>query len=148
MPKIIIHISDSGFGNAVEIAKWHVQKGWSTIGYHFVILNGQLSPTRHIDFFDGHIETGRPCDLDNVISPDEVGAHTLGYNSDSIGICMIGLPGRMTDAQWRSLITIVRFIKSKMDVTDVLQHSDLDPVNRPHCASLTSIQMNTLKTIQ
>lgn len=147
MINVVIHISDSGWGNAVEIDSWHRQKGWAKIGYHFVILNGQISPNRHIAFFDGVIETGRPCDLDNVISPDEVGAHTLGYNQNSIGICLIGLPGRVTDAQMRSLKCLIQLIKTKIQDVQIFQHSDLDPVNRPYCASLTKAQMEVLKFI-
>jgi len=37
--KVIIHCSDSSFGNAVLIDKWHRQRGFDNIGYHFVILN-------------------------------------------------------------------------------------------------------------
>jgi N-acetylmuramoyl-L-alanine amidase len=147
MINVVIHISDSGWGNAVAIDSWHRQKGWSMIGYHFVILNGQIAPRRHISYFDGQVETGRPCDLDNVISPDEVGAHTLGYNQNSIGICLIALPGRITDAQLRSLKSIIQLIKTKIPEVQIYQHSDLDPVNRPYCASLTKSQMEVLKFI-
>lgn len=147
MINVVIHISDSGWGNAVAIDSWHRAKGWQCIGYHFVILNGQISPKRHISYFDGQVETGRPCDLDNVISPDEVGAHTLGYNQNSIGICLIGLPGKITDAQMRSLKLILQLIKTKIPNVQVYQHSDLDPVNRPYCASIPKAQMEILKNI-
>ena len=38
--KIIIHCSDSEFGDAALIDKWHKERGWTGIGYHYVILNG------------------------------------------------------------------------------------------------------------
>lgn len=72
--RIIIHCSatppDMDIG-VKEIRDWHVKgNGWKDIGYHYVIrLNGE-------------IESGR--------SIDQVGAHTKGHNSDSIGICYIG----------------------------------------------------------
>ncbi len=45
-------------------------RGWSDIGYHFVIRR------------DGTIETGRPLDVP--------GAHVRGFNGVSWGICMAG----------------------------------------------------------
>jgi hypothetical protein len=39
---IVIHQSDSAFGNAAVIDKWHRERGWSGIGYHWVILNGRI----------------------------------------------------------------------------------------------------------
>lgn len=54
-----------------EIRRWHVDgHGWSDIGYHYVIDR------------DGTIEFGRPI--------SRAGAHTIGRNSNSIGICLIG----------------------------------------------------------
>ena len=41
--KIVLHCSDSTFGNAAVITNWHIQRGWQTIGYHFVICNGHLN---------------------------------------------------------------------------------------------------------
>ena len=39
--EIILHCSDSEFGNAAIITKWHALpkpngRGWSNIGYHYV----------------------------------------------------------------------------------------------------------------
>ena len=44
--------------------------GWSDIGYHYVIL------------LDGTVKEGK--------KEQQRGAHTKGYNKDSIGICYIG----------------------------------------------------------
>jgi len=84
---IILHCSDSAFGNAELIGEWHVDRGWRMIGYHIVILNSY--PTAdHYKFMqpdcdsDGVVETGRPV--------ASVGAHAKGYNRNSIGICLIG----------------------------------------------------------
>ena len=71
--KIIIHCSATPEGRhhtAKDIDSWHRAQGWKGIGYHYVIL------------LDGTVETGRP--------ESEIGAHTTGHNSDSIGICYIG----------------------------------------------------------
>jgi len=71
--KIIIHCSDSdrlAHDNAETIKKWHMEREFRTIGYHYV-----CTKTRGI-------ELGR--DL------TEIGAHTKGYNANSIGICLTG----------------------------------------------------------
>ncbi len=92
---IIIHCSDSEWGTAREIKKWHTDpapqgRGWSDIGYHFVIQNGKPTPHQVLLSLDGAIENGRYIDEDNVVGPDEMGIHCLGYNDHSIGICLIG----------------------------------------------------------
>jgi hypothetical protein len=69
--EIILHHSQYKHGtNAKEIKSWHKQRGFSDIGYHYVILK------------DGTIEEGRDLDL--------VGAHCSGSNEESIGICIDG----------------------------------------------------------
>ena len=71
--KIILHCSATPEYRHVSvntIRQWHLDRGWSDIGYHYVIhLNGK-------------IELGRPIEVQ--------GAHTSGENEDSIGICYIG----------------------------------------------------------
>ena len=71
--EIIIHCSctpeDRNIG-ATTILDWHKERGFSDIGYHYVIR------------LDGTIETGRPV--------EQIGAHTKGHNRNSIGICYIG----------------------------------------------------------
>lgn len=76
--EIIIHCSDSPEGRndkAEDIRKWHKQRGFSDIGYHYVIDLG------------GTVEKGRPI--------EQAGAHCTGHNRNSIGICYIG------GAYWR-----------------------------------------------
>lgn len=68
---IIIHHSASPVSTTVhQIDTWHKDRGWKCIGYHFVCLE------------DGTIAEGR-----NI---NRRGAHTLGYNKHSIGICVTG----------------------------------------------------------
>lgn len=76
--EIIIHCSDSPEGRndkAEDIRKWHKQRGFNDIGYHYVID------------LDGTVEQGRPI--------EQAGAHCTGHNAHSIGICYIG------GAYWR-----------------------------------------------
>jgi N-acetylmuramoyl-L-alanine amidase len=56
--------------NAFDIDEWHLDRGWSGIGYHYVVL------------LDGTIQKGRWVDYS--------GAHVKGHNSHTIGICYIG----------------------------------------------------------
>lgn len=71
--EIIIHCSATPAGRdhtAADIDRWHKARGFRCIGYHYVIR------------LDGTVEPGRP--------ESEAGAHCLGHNSFSIGICYIG----------------------------------------------------------
>ena len=105
---LIVHVSDSEFGGAETIRKWHTLpkmppeiaerikngdlskkeaykygRGWSDIGYHFVILNGRRkSRGKYRKEDDGLIEVGRPL--------ERPGAHCRGHNKSSAGVCLIG----------------------------------------------------------
>jgi len=81
--KIIVHCSNSSFGNVALIDKWHKENGWLGCGYHYVITNGVLvKRQKYNPKIDGLIQKGRPW--------QEKGAHCKGHNHDSIGICLIG----------------------------------------------------------
>ena len=60
-----------------EIRNWHLQRGWSDIGYHYVVRK------------DGTIEQGRPI--------DKIGSHVKGQNTGSIGVCWVGGYGGVDD---------------------------------------------------
>lgn len=144
MTNVIIHCSDSSWGNAAVITKWHVcERGFDTIGYHYVILNGRLSPFKLHSYFDGHLETGRPLDDDKDFELDEKGAHAFGYNI-AVGICLIGLSGTFTEAQMRCLAHLIRTLRGQFGELNIMQHSDVDN-KKPHCAGLSRLQLNTLK---
>lgn len=92
---IVIHCSDSEWGNATVIRSWHKEKGWRDIGYHFVIQNGfptysHYKDDKIIPSLIGSIEGGRDLDSDMYMENKEVGAHAFGYNQFSIGVCIIG----------------------------------------------------------
>jgi len=138
---IILHCSDSFFGNAAIITKWHVLpkpdgRGWSNIGYHYLVLNGNLSGKVFNKNYDGHIETGRPLDDDKIIEPFEYGAHTRGMNYNSVGICLIGQSGIFTKKQLRSLEYLLTGLRQQFDSLQITQHSDWDE-NKPLCAGLS-----------
>jgi len=111
---IIVHCSDSEFGSASMIRQWHLKQGWKDIGYHFVIDNGLLVPKAgnwqkelRLTQLDGSIEVGRYLDGDSFISDNEVGAHALGYNGNSIGLCLIGVKS-FTPKQFNSLAYLLK----------------------------------------
>jgi len=143
MTTVIIHCSDSSWGNSSVITQWHLERGFTTIGYHYVILNGRLSPFKFHFYFDGHIETGRPLDDDNDFELDEKGAHAFGYNM-AVGICLIGLSGVFTDAQLRTLRYLINRLKFQFGELDIKQHSEVDK-KKPSCAGLTKLQLEGLR---
>jgi len=111
---IIVHCSDSEFGSASMIRQWHLKQGWKDIGYHFVIDNGLLVPKAgnrqkelRLTQLDGSIEVGRYLDGDSFINDNEIGAHALGYNGNSIGLCLIGVKS-FTPKQFNSLAYLLK----------------------------------------
>lgn len=68
--RVVFHHSLSHDVSAFTIEKWHVERGFECIGYHYVIRA------------DGGIELGRDIKM--------VGAHAFGRNKDSIGVCITG----------------------------------------------------------
>ena len=70
---IVIHCSATNENedfDVDDIREMHLAKGWSDIGYHYVITR------------DGQIQPGRGL--------NRKGAHVRGHNTGSIGICYIG----------------------------------------------------------
>ena len=53
-----------------EIRRWHLERGWRDIGYHYLIDR------------DGSSIEGRPL--------DQTGAHVKGRNTGTIGVCLMG----------------------------------------------------------
>lgn len=112
---LIIHGADTypdmDIGKA-EIDSWHRDRGWSSIGYHYVIRRS------------GDLEEGRPI--------DEIGAHTLGHNAESIGICLVGgkaretgLPVNYTAAQWNALLDLVALLVHRYPIKNIYGHNEL-----------------------
>ena len=101
--KIIIHCTATPEGrdiNAETIDKWHINRGWSGIGYHYVVK------------LDGTIEEGR--------SVNKTGAHTRGYNKGSIGLTYVGgcdenMKAKDTRTEEQS-IALVNLLNALMDM--------------------------------
>ena len=130
---IVIHCSDSNFGDAALIDKWHKANGWmspdgKSIGYHYVILNGMPAVGKPDPKLDGVIQAGRTLDNDQWVETNEVGAHALGFNKNSIGICLIGGQGgskaAFTVNQYFSLLLMVGRWKQQIRDLKVLGHNE------------------------
>lgn len=117
--KIVIHCSATPAERDVtveEIRRWHVkERGWSDIGYHFVI---------HLD---GSVHEGRPL--------ERSGAHARGHNRNSIGICYVGgasaddfrkAEDTRTDAQITAMRALVAGLKSVYPAAELVGHNELD----------------------
>jgi N-acetylmuramoyl-L-alanine amidase len=100
---------------AAEIERWHRQRGFLAIGYHFVIRR------------NGVIEKGR----DETV----IGAHVENHNATTIGICMVGgidLMGKPEDnftaAQYATLHSLLKELQARYPNTQVLGHRDFPKV--------------------
>ena len=113
--RVVIHHSASADVSSVEIHRWHLQRGWSGIGYHLVIRE------------DGTIEQGRPLNT--------VGAHAGSEgNSDSIAVCLTGDFTRQPPAikQMKSLVELIGWLKELYSFDlEVVRHCDLAATQCP-----------------
>lgn len=113
--EIIVHCSATREGQDIDastIDEWHKARGWSGIGYHFIVK------------LNGSIEYGRMV--------DKVGAHCKGHNTNSIGVCYIGgvendgktPKDTRTSEQIASLLTLLRFLKLLHPDASIYGHRD------------------------
>lgn len=118
-----------------EIRKWHKDKGWIDIGYHYVIKR------------NGTVETGRP--------EDTVGAHVQRWNSRSIGICLVGgvsqedpnkPEANFTSAQMESLRDLLYNLTRKYQGVKIKAHHDVAPKACPSFDVSLWLRTNELKT--
>jgi N-acetylmuramoyl-L-alanine amidase len=116
---IVVHCSATREGvwvDAHDIDVMHRERKppFSMIGYHRVIR------------LDGSVEQGRPY--------TRRGAHVLGNNINTLGICLIGglddegtPKDTFTDQQFHSLNSEIINIKTFTNVTNVCGHRDFSP---------------------
>ena len=124
--KIIIHCSDSEWGDADIIDYWHRERGFDENGYNKIILNGRNSSQASYDIrIDGIIEDGRPL--------TKQGAHCKGHNHDSIGICLIGVD-EFTLAQYKSLKELCERLMEEYGISsdDIYGHNEFSDKTCPN----------------
>ena len=113
--KIILHCSATREGQDIStetIRGWHVnERGWSDIGYHFVVL------------LDGTVDKARPV--------ERQGAHVRGKNKGSIGVCYIGgcdadmnPKDTRNEAQKKSLEEIITYLMESYDDATLHGHNE------------------------
>lgn len=119
--EIIIHCAATPNGRdftADDIELWHKENKFSRsdafigvnkftrkhVGYHSVItLDGQVEETR---------------------KHDETGAHAIGFNETSLGICMIGTD-KFTSEQWSALKNHVQALINAYPTVVVIGHNEI-----------------------
>ena len=118
--EIIVHCTATQEGKPISVStidKWHKKRGWSGIGYHYVV---QL---------DGTINQGRPI--------EKQGAHVNNKNKSSIGITYVGgvesergedgkwiAKDTRTDAQKDSLEYLIGYLCASYPGAEVYGHRD------------------------
>jgi len=123
---IIIHHTATAFGNAAIVTRWHLDRGFDEMGYHFLIGNGTNSG-------DGQVEVGTRW------PKQKWGAHTKSpdnrFNDYGIGICLVGnfdiqYPSA---AQMRSLDKLVAYLMKTYHIPPdrVLGHDDCKSTDCP-----------------
>jgi N-acetylmuramoyl-L-alanine amidase len=95
---LVVHCTDSPYGSVDMVREWHLSRQFHDIGYHFLILNGYTTSSKKKSYnkaIDGKVCQGR--------RESRRGAHARGYNTNSLGVCMVGREGNFSIAQLSSL---------------------------------------------
>jgi len=145
---IIVHCSDSDFGDVSLIREWHKARGFNDIGYHAVILNGKLTSRLEFTSLNGSISLGRQLPIDGVLMGDQIGAHCISYNDNSVGICLIG-KNKFSVFQYESLLNFCKNLMDKYDipVENVLGHYETQHANGKTCPNFDmNLIRKSLKT--
>ena len=127
--RIIIHCAATPNGKrlgngrqtaAQRIDDMHARRGFARRSWHINAFNPHLRAIgyHYIIDTDGTLESGR--------AEGETGAHVKGYNTGSIGICMVGTTA-FTRAQWAALTEIVRDCARRYPDAIICGHRDLSP---------------------
>ena len=104
---VVLHHSASRDVPANEIDRWHKERGWNGIGYHFVVRqNGDIEPGRELD---------------------KQGAHDKGRNKTHIGVCLAGKINQRppTIEQLASLQKLLRGLMERFDI-------EIESIDRHH----------------
>ncbi|WP_310619258.1 phage tail tip lysozyme [Flexibacterium corallicola] len=111
--ELIVHCTATREGQSVsvkQIDRWHRARGFSGIGYHFVV---------HLD---GTISNGRAL--------ARIGAHTRGYNAHSIGAAYVGgvdangdPKDTRTKAQHKALEQLIKDMDERFNLKKVSGHN-------------------------
>lgn len=111
--RIILHHAAAKTCSAEDIHRWHLNKGWSGAGYHFLVRK------------DGKIYRLRP--------EDKVGAHAYGSNYNSIGVCFEGdyMVENMPEEETKAGQELVAYLKNKYGISEVEVHKRVNATSCP-----------------
>lgn len=114
LTRIILHCTATPDGRHVDvdtIRSWHKKRGWSDIGYHYVI------------YLDGSVHVGRDV--------ARIGAHVSGHNADTIGVVYVGgtdKAGRAMDtmnaAQETAVVNLVKALRDQFGPLTLHGHNE------------------------
>ena len=110
---IVIHHTGTVYDTARTIKKYHTEiKGWSDIGYHYVIE------------LDGTIAEGRP-----LLTK---GAHCFKKNKNSIGVCIVGIK-KFNPQQFQSLHRLLDLLceNHKIHKKNIFGHNEFSDKECP-----------------
>lgn len=96
-----------------EVRRWHLDRGWSDVGYHYLIDRS------------GQVVEGRPI--------ERIGAHVKGHNTGTIGISLFGGHGssagdkfedNFTEDQEQSLKRLIVDLRNRFpDIRKITGHN-------------------------
>lgn len=111
--RIILHHAEASTCTVQDVHRWHRNKGWSGIGYHFFVRK------------NGSVYRGRP--------ENTVGAHASGSNSDSVGVCFEGayMTETMPAAQKTAGKELIAYLKGQYGISKVQAHRDVCATSCP-----------------
>lgn len=109
---IVVHHSDSGPKTTrADIDRWHKEKGWDGIGYHYVIeWDGRVKAGRPLSKSGAHAKTGKP----------------YSRNSTHIGICLVGRD-TFTTNQLVNLEKLIDLLAQDFDIRTIERHHEQCP---------------------
>ncbi len=116
--RIVVHHSGQSAGNAQSLGKLHQQLGYGSLGYHFVIGNGQGAE-------DGVVQVGYRWvnQIDGQYAPA------------SVSVCLVGNGDRRspTGSQLDQLVRLVNTLQLRLNIPAdrVYLHSDLADTTSP-----------------
>ena len=114
LTRIILHCTATPDGRHVDvdtIRSWHRKRGWSDIGYHYVI------------YLDGSVHAGRDV--------AKAGAHVVGHNATTIGVVYVGgcdaamkAKDTMNAAQETAFVNLVKHLRDQYGPLTLHGHNE------------------------
>ena len=114
LDRIILHCTATPEGRHVDvdtIRVWHKARGWSDVGYHFII------------YIDGSVHVGRAV--------EKTGAHVAGHNATTIGVVYVGgtdaagnAKDTMNVAQETAFVNLVKHLRDEFGPLTLHGHNE------------------------